>query len=207
MLYQFFFIAYLLSICTRQVVLWAHEKAVDGDQRSEMRPLAQKIFTINMKVLEALGDPQLNQVLDESIIDRVIKKMAGRAKEGTGNPLTQGPSKERSAVDLAAIGLNADMASTVTADEKRFSTSMKSMSTSPRNMASSGSVTKKPELDMSEKLVQEQSNKVHFYIRAIQGEQLVQQERAEGPSRTREQHMLWWHHSSLPPWRALQESE
>ena len=71
MLYQFFFIAYLLSICTRQVVLWAHEKAVDGDQRSEMRPLAQKIFTINMKVLEALGDPQLNQVLDESIIDRV----------------------------------------------------------------------------------------------------------------------------------------
>lgn len=71
MLYQFFFISYLLSICTRQVVLRAHEKAMTEDQRSDMRPLAQKIYTINMKVLEALGDPKLNQALDESIIDRV----------------------------------------------------------------------------------------------------------------------------------------
>ena len=136
---------------------------------------SEEHWNLVMKKLAPTGYKKSPQ-WQKSIIDRVIKKMAGRAKEGTGNPLTQGPSKERSAVDLAAIGLNADMASTVTADEKRFSTSMKSMSTSPRNMASSGSVTKKPELDMSEKLVQEQSNKVHFYIRAIQGEQLVQQD-------------------------------
>merc|ERR1740130_2256634 len=31
----------------------------------------------------------------------VMKKLARRAKEGTGNPLAQGPSKDRSAVDLA----------------------------------------------------------------------------------------------------------
>ena len=42
-------------------------------------------------------------------------------------------------------------------------------------------MTKKPELDASEKLVQEQSNKVHFYIRAIQGEQLVRQARDAYP--------------------------
>lgn len=41
------------------------------DQKDQNRPLAQKIYTINMKVLEALGDPKLNQALDDSIIDRV----------------------------------------------------------------------------------------------------------------------------------------
>merc|ERR1740133_899523 len=136
---------------------------------------SEEHWNLVMKKLAPTGYKKSPQ-WQKSIIDRVIKKMAGRAKEGTGNPLTQGPSKDRSAVDLAAIGLNADMASTVTADEKRFSTSMKSMSPGRSHMASSGNVTKKPELDMSEKLVQENSNKVHFYIRAIQGEQLVQQD-------------------------------
>lgn len=136
---------------------------------------SEEHWNLVMKKLAPTGYKKSPQ-WQKTIIDRVIKKMAGRAKEGTGNPLTQGPSKDRSAVDLAAIGLNADMASTVTADEKRFSTSMKSMSPGRSHMASSGNVTKKPELDMSEKLVQENSNKVHFYIRAIQGEQLVQQD-------------------------------
>jgi len=128
---------------------------------------SEEHWNLVMKKLAPTGYKKSPQ-WQKSIIDRVIKKMAGRAKEGTGNPLTQGPSKDRSAVDLAAIGLNADMASTVTADEKRFSSSMKSMSPGRSHMASSGTVTKKPEPDMSEKLVQEQSNKVHFYIRAIQ---------------------------------------
>ena len=82
----------------------------------------------------------------KAIIDRVIKKMAGRASEGSGNPLTRAPSKGGSVVDLAAVGLTSDMATTVTVDEKRFSTSMKSMSPARSHMASSGKVAKKPEL-------------------------------------------------------------
>ena len=49
----------------------------------------------------------------KAIIDRVIKKMAGRASEGSGNPLTRAPSKGGSVVDLAAVGLTSDMATNV----------------------------------------------------------------------------------------------
>jgi len=80
---------------------------------------SEEHWNLVMKKLAPTGYKKSPQ-WQKTIIDRVIKKMAGRAKEGTGNPLTQGPSTDRSAVDLAAIGLNADMASTVTADEKRF---------------------------------------------------------------------------------------
>ena len=129
---------------------------------------AEEHWNLVMKKLAPSGYKKSPQ-WQKAIIDRVIKKMAGRASEGSGNPLTRAPSKGGSLVDLAAVGLTADMATTVTvdpnpnphphpnptpnpnpnpnqADEKRFSTSMKSMSPARSHMASSGKVAKKPEL-------------------------------------------------------------
>merc|ERR1740130_203814 len=63
---------------------------------------SEEHWNLVMKKLAPTGYKKSPQ-WQKTIIDRVIKKMAGRAKEGTGNPLTQGPSKDRSAVDLAAI--------------------------------------------------------------------------------------------------------
>ena len=144
---------------------------------------AEEHWNVVMKKLAPTGYKKSPQ-WQKSIIDRVVRKMAGREKTGGGNPLTQGPSSDRSTVDLAAMGINADMASTVAADEKRFEASTLAMSPSRRGahdmsstgMSSTGKTTKRHTPDAAEQQQQENSNKVHFYIRATQGEQLVEQD-------------------------------
>merc|ERR1740130_2162975 len=73
---------------------------------------SEEHWNVVMKKLAPTGYKKSPQC-QKSIIDRVVRKMAGREKMGGGNPLTQGPSSDRSTVDLAAMGINADMASTV----------------------------------------------------------------------------------------------
>ena len=76
---------------------------------------AEEHWNLVMKKLAPSGYKKSPQ-WQKAIIDRVIKKMAGRASEGSGNPLTRAPSKGGSLVDLAAVGLTSDMATTVTVD-------------------------------------------------------------------------------------------
>ena len=58
MLYQFFFVVYLLSISTVQVVKASAAAAVQ--EPSNSRSVAQRIYTILMRILEALSDTKLN---------------------------------------------------------------------------------------------------------------------------------------------------
>lgn len=69
MIYQFFFINYLLSVCTVDVVRQAHKNAGASSQSAQgsknrtivgERSVSQRIFIILLKLLEALGDQELN---------------------------------------------------------------------------------------------------------------------------------------------------
>lgn len=81
MIYQFFFINYLLSICIVDVVQQAckqlpkqdDQKASHG-KKSKIegeRSISQKIFIILIKLLEALSDKELNQKIDAIVTHRL----------------------------------------------------------------------------------------------------------------------------------------
>ena len=59
---------------------------------------AEEHWNLVMKKLAPAGYKKSPQ-WQKGIIDRVIKKMAGRQTKGEGNPLTQGPSSERATVE------------------------------------------------------------------------------------------------------------
>jgi hypothetical protein len=70
MMYQFFFINYLISISQADIITKSYQLEIS--QKSEQhRPISQKIFIILAKVLEALGDSELNAKLDKVITDRI----------------------------------------------------------------------------------------------------------------------------------------
>uniref|UniRef100_A0A7S3CLG3 Uncharacterized protein n=1 Tax=Strombidium rassoulzadegani TaxID=1082188 RepID=A0A7S3CLG3_9SPIT len=90
LVYQYFFINYLLSVATVDVVHQAwlktnskEESVSQGDQKQVSpskkrtgkiegeRSISQKIFIILAKLLEALSDKELNQQIDDIIIGRI----------------------------------------------------------------------------------------------------------------------------------------
>lgn len=98
MLYQFFFINYLLSVSSVSVIRQAHVNAMTAPTpgMKEQRSIAQRIYTILVKLLEALGDSNLNQNLDESILeriqmfDKVHEKLRADQAEREGQPDVKG---------------------------------------------------------------------------------------------------------------------
>jgi len=92
MIYQFFFINYLLSVCTVDVVRQAHKNAGAASQSAAdaknklivgERSISQRIFIILLKLLEALGDQELNSQIDSAIMNRVesLEKFNEEKKE------------------------------------------------------------------------------------------------------------------------------
>lgn len=83
MIYQFFFINYLLSICIVDVVRnvehhQAQEQAAVPKKKAEkfqniawQRSISQKIFIILIKLLEALSDKELNSTVDQIVLNRI----------------------------------------------------------------------------------------------------------------------------------------
>lgn len=84
MIYQFFFINYLLSVCIVDVVRKAHKNAEaesrkpggrkDAAESAALvgeRSISQRIFIILIKLLEALGDNELNQSIDQALTARI----------------------------------------------------------------------------------------------------------------------------------------
>ena len=73
--YQFFFVNYLLSVCQVDVVKLSvttpQEAGKDKGQAVPTRPVSRKIFIILFKLLEALSDDELNSKLDQVILSRV----------------------------------------------------------------------------------------------------------------------------------------
>ena len=118
----------------------AQQEAAAKKKSGGIEEGSEEHWNLVMKKLAPAGYKKSPQ-WQKGIIDRVIKKMAGRQTKGEGNPLTQGPSSERATVDLAAIGLPADMAQSLAADEKRMHASLRSMS--------EASLTKKSGADIS----------------------------------------------------------
>jgi hypothetical protein len=116
MIYQFFFINYLLSVCTVDVVRQAQKNAGAANQASAgskgkavagERSVSQKIFIILLKLLDALGDQELNVQIDAAITSRVeaFEKpqsetkdedaAANAAKKGGQKPQDDGAAKKR----------------------------------------------------------------------------------------------------------------
>lgn len=81
MIYQFFFINYLLSICIVDVVQQACKQVPKQDdskashgKKSKIegeRSISQKIFIILIKLLEALSDKELNLKIDAIVTNRL----------------------------------------------------------------------------------------------------------------------------------------
>ena len=166
-----------------QVVQDAAQQEAARKKASGIEEGSEEHWNLVMKKIAPTGYKKSPQ-WQKGIVDRVIKKMAGRAKTGEGNPLTQGPSTERMTVDLSAIGLSNEAAQGFVADETRWRS--QTMSTLGASTKKSGGVTidsltrtgKGPKVPPTtvERGVSENQNKVAHYVRAIQGEQLVEQD-------------------------------
>ena len=132
---------------------------------------AEEHWNLVMKKLAPAGYKQ-SPDWQKQIIDRVVKKLAKKEKEGVKK------SKSSYTVDLAAIGLSAEAAAALAQDEARVTATVRSLP-APDRMGRSApdlaSVAKKTK-SAAEELVAEQNNKVFHYQRAIQMEELVQQD-------------------------------
>jgi hypothetical protein len=78
-LYQFFFMNYMLSVSAVDVVRQAYQDATQGKFDKRERSIAQRVFTILIRIMESLSDKDLRKNLDEAILDRV--GMFDRAQE------------------------------------------------------------------------------------------------------------------------------
>ena len=67
-IYQFFFINYLLSICTSDTIKYASK--LDKNEDGEIS-LAQSMFIILIEILNALSDSDNNAVIDKIIGGRI----------------------------------------------------------------------------------------------------------------------------------------
>lgn len=116
MIYQFFFINYLLSVCTVDVVRQAHKNTGASSQSAQgsknrtivgERSVSQRIFIILLKLLEALGDQELNAQIDAAITSRVETverlqdekgeddQIAGAGKKGGQKAPNDGAARKR----------------------------------------------------------------------------------------------------------------
>ncbi|KAL1524719.1 hypothetical protein AB1Y20_019603 [Prymnesium parvum] len=109
-------------------------------------------------------------VWQQRIIEKVFKTMTKRQKEAGGSHL----SKEQMAhtIDLAAIGLSAEMAAAIRAEDQRVAATMREL---PKFDAGNKSDEAAEPSNLA-KAMAERQNKVHFYTRAIQMEQLMEQD-------------------------------
>ena len=100
MIYQFFFINYLLSVCIVDVVQQACKSSSNATQQEEAkgntkkqkiegeRSISQKIFIILIKLLEALSDKELNAKIDGIITNRLtVFKRAEEHNQAVQNEL------------------------------------------------------------------------------------------------------------------------
>jgi len=107
MIYQFFFINYLLSICIVDVVRSAQNnqglaQKKKGDKFSAMesqRSISQKIFIILIKLLEALSDNELNSTVDQLITNRIqtFQELNGGSKT---QPVEEESKTEENPVEI-----------------------------------------------------------------------------------------------------------
>jgi len=116
----------------------------------------------------------------QELISKVVKQMNRRQKGGL--PPDSGVPKEQlqRTIDLTALGVSPEVAETFRLEEQRVSKAMRELP-GPGNSVSPGtkdggamSVTEG--LSALEKLIADRSNQVHYYIRAIQMEQLLDQD-------------------------------
>ena len=78
-IYQFFFVNYLISISQAEILTKSLEQSQDlsemskkaAKKQSMLRPISQKIFIILGKILETLSDRDLNAKLDSVILNRI----------------------------------------------------------------------------------------------------------------------------------------
>jgi uncharacterized membrane-anchored protein YjiN (DUF445 family) len=113
MIYQFFFINYLLSICIVDVVRnvehhKASEQATVPKKKAEkfqntewQRSISQKIFIILIKLLEALSDKELNGTVDHIVLHRVntFQEVNG-IKKTSQEDAKPAEAKDEKAVDV-----------------------------------------------------------------------------------------------------------
>lgn len=109
----------------------------------------------------------------KKIIERVIKKMTRRTQDLS-------LSHAANVVDLGAIGLPSETAASLQAEEARIAQTMHDLafsdSTRPGSGSESHSLITGGAAPLLQKQWAERNNQVHYYIRAIQMEQLQQQD-------------------------------
>jgi len=149
-------------------------QASDAPRQRRAEGGSEDHWSVVLKKLAPQGY-QKSPPWQQEIIERVVKQMTRRQKE---SKITSGLSKEALArtIDLQVLGISPEAAETFRAEEKRVASSMKQLPGLQPANAAAVDTDAKPEMTALEKLIADRSNQVHFYIRAIQMEQLLEQD-------------------------------
>jgi len=153
-------------------------KGSDGDEPSGARrerrePSSEDHWSVVLKKLAPQGYQKAPQWQQE-IIEKVVKGMASRQKDTRGGKLS-GLSREQMArtIDLSALGVSPEAAEAFRQAEADVSKTMREL---PHPSGSAPMSSTATELTLEEKRTIERQNKVHFYVRGIQMEQLLEQD-------------------------------
>jgi len=144
-----------------------------GSRRLGREPSSEDHWSIILKKLAPQGY-QKAPVWQQEIIEKVVKGMAARQKDTRGK--MNGMTKEQMArtIDLSALGVSPEVAELFRQEETRVGKTMRELP----HPGSQGTrdASRTSELTLAEKMTVERSNKVHYYIRGIQMEQLLEQD-------------------------------
>ena len=151
----------------------------EGQRAQRRGEASEDHWSVVLKKLAPQGynkSPQWQQ----EIIERVVKQMTRRQKEARSSTL----SKEALArtIDLQALGVSPEAAEAFRAEESRVARSMRQLPVVATDAMAGGGTDAGGDIDFEkeptalEKLITDRSNQVHYYIRAIQMEQLLDQD-------------------------------
>lgn len=118
---------------------------------------------------------QKSPAWQQEIIERVVKQMSRRQKSA----LAAGKSKEELArtIDLQALGVSSDAADAFRHEEERVVKVMRELvESATQGEGGEGGGAGEKELSVSQQHLLDRQNQVHFYVRAIQMEQLLEQD-------------------------------